>query len=384
MYTNKYGVTAKAIKALIERLKMEKDIQFREKMNTNGSLINLQNGYYELNTGLLKAHTPSVFTNIQLGFPYSNNAKAPKFENFLNEIFDRDQDKIDYVLNTMCYLLLADYSYQKVFILFGSGRNGKSVLTSVIANLVGMKNVSSVSIHDLAQNRFALVNLKDKLLNISSEIGSRDLETEMIKKLSGSDIITADRKYKDVLTFVNTARLLINANELPRFSELNDAILERFVLIRFPRTFRDEQVNTNLLNELLEELPGIFNLVVSRFEKIQSGVGGGGIYYSIPESIQKDRIILLSEISNAAEFVNEVCNLSAARKIKLMELYNAYSNYCVTRNYKQLGYKNFKKAIESGYGITLKRTKDGLYVKGIYIKKQRKITAPSSYHHQKS
>jgi len=375
-------VTSNRIRSLIDRLKMETKIQFNGKMNNEG-FINLKNGLYDLRKKELLPHTPSVYTSIQQNFYFDANAKAPRFEKFLYEILE-DEEKINYVLNTMCYLLLPDYSYQKVFIFFGSGRNGKSVLTSVITNLLGSDNVSSVSIHDLANNRFALNNLKDKLLNLSSEIGSKDLETEMIKKLSGGDVITADRKYQNVISFVNTARLIINANELPRFSELNDAILERFVLIRFPRSFRDEQVNTNLLNELLEELPGIFNLVVSRYEEIQSGVEGGGIYFSTPESILKDRIILLSEISNAAEFVNEVCMLSSARKIRLMDLFNAYSNYCVTRNYKQLGYKNFKKAIESGYGITLKRTKDGLYVKGIYIKKQRKITAPSSYHHQKS
>ena len=83
-----------------------------------------------------------------------------------------------------------------------------------------MENVSSSSIHDLANNRFSLITLKDKLMNLSSEIGSKDLETEMLKKLSGGDVITADRKYKEPLSFINTARLVINANELPRFSEL--------------------------------------------------------------------------------------------------------------------------------------------------------------------
>jgi putative DNA primase/helicase len=200
-----------------------------------------------------------------------------------------------------------------------------------------------------------LITLKDKLMNLSSEIGSRDLETEMIKKLSGGDCITADRKYKEPLSFINSARLVINANELPRFGELNDAILERFVLIRFPRTFRDDKVNTNLINELMEELPGIFNLVVNR--DIRGG--GGGINYPIPESIRKDRIILLSEISSAAEFMNE---LKEVKDIKLLDLYNQYERFCASRGYKQLGYRNFKKAIESAYGVILKTEREGLYV----------------------
>ena len=348
LFNNEANVIASRVKAAIERLKMETKIQFKGKMNNNG-FINLKNGLYDLIKKELIPHTPSVFTSIQLNFSYDANANAPKFEKFMEEILG---EKTDYVLNVMSYLLIPDYSYQKVFIFYGSGRNGKSVLTSVITNLLGKENVSSSSIHDLANNRFSLITLKDKLMNLSSEIGSKDLETEMIKKLSGGDVITADRKYKEPLSFINTARLIINANELPRFSELNDSILERFVLIRFPRTFRDDKVNTNLLNELLEELPGIFNLVVNR-------CGGGGVNYPIPESIRKDRIILLSEISSAAEFMQE---LGEVRDIKLLDLYNQYERFCTTRGYKQLGYRNFKKAIESAYGVTLRTERDGLFV----------------------
>jgi P4 family phage/plasmid primase-like protien len=353
IFNNEAGVVASRIKAAIERLKMEIKIQFKGKMNNEG-FINLKNGLYDLSKRELVPHTPSVYTSIQLNFIYDENSKAPRFEKFLEEVLE-DKDKINYVINTMCYLMLPDYSYQKVFIFFGSGRNGKSVLTSVITNLLGKENVSSSSIHDLANNRFSLINLKDKLMNLSSEIGSKDLETEMLKKLSGGDVITADRKYKEPLSFINTARLVINANQLPRFSELNDAILERFVLIRFPKTFRDDKVNTNLINELIEELPGIFNLVISR--DLQGG--GGGINYPTPESIRKDRIILLSEISSAAEFMNE---LGDVKEIKLLDLYNQYERFCVSRGYKQLGYRNFKKAIESAYGVTLRTEREGLFV----------------------
>ena len=160
--------------------------------------------------------------------------------------------------------------------------------------------------------------------------------------------------------------MIISANELPRFSELNDAILERFVLIKFPKSFRDDQANTNLLEELVEELPGIFNLVISRIDKIRGG--GGGVYYPIPESIRKDRIILLSEISSAAEFVDEMCSLKPTATIKLLDLHNAYYSFCVQRGYKSLGYRNFKKAIESAYEISLRQEKYGYYVEGIDLK----------------
>ncbi len=90
--------------------------------------------------------------------------------------------------------------------------------------------------------------------------------------------------------------------------------------------------------------------------------------YPIPESIMKGRIILLSEISSAAEFINERCLLEPVAEIKLLALYNSYDRFCAKRGYKSLGYRNFKKAIESAYGISLRPDKDGYYVEGITIK----------------
>ena len=68
--------------------------------------------------------------------------------------------------------------------------------------------------------------------------------------------------------------------------------------------------------------------------------------YPIPESIMKDRIILLSEISSAAEFINDMCLLEPVTEIKLLDLHKAYYVFCVNRGYKSLGYRNFKKAME--------------------------------------
>jgi hypothetical protein len=54
--------------------------------------------------------------------------------------------------------------------------------------------------------------------------------------------------------------------------------------------------------------------------------------------------------------------LGDVKEIKLLDLYNKYERFCVSRGYKQLGYRNFKKAIESAYGVTLRTEREGLFV----------------------
>ena len=348
-----------------ERLKIIDRSIYRDKLNQDYGKINLLNGIYDLRGKKLIDHTPSLRHSIQLRFNYDENAKAPRFEKFLNDITDGNEEKKDYLLKTMCYCLLPDYSYQKVFVFYGNGRNGKSVLTNLITELLGEKNVSSMSIHSLAKDRFALVNLYNKLVNISSEIAQDDLSLETIKKLSGNDTIMAEVKYKDFVFFKNIAKLIINANQLPRFSELNKAVRERFVLVNFPRSFTKEEANPNLFNELKEELPGIFNLVVSKYDEI---VGrGGGIYYSTPKSILDEQRILQKETSTVMEFIEEECVFSKIHNVSLSDLHKKYSEFCRNSGYRSLGIKNFRKALESDERVTIDRASFGTRVNGISL-----------------
>lgn len=353
-------ITERRIKALLERLRMHSKITLRGEFNTEKYLINLKNGVYDLRNRSFTSHTPSLQTSIQLKFDYDPEVEAPRFESFLNEIFNNDKDIIDFILDTMCYFLIPDYSFQKIYIFLGGGRNGKGVLASIIRELLGSANTSGLSMHEIANKGFAAIHLKDKLLNISSEIDSQELSMSMIKRLSGGDIISADRKFKEMDMFVNKARLLILANNLPRFSEISTAVLERFILVRFPRTFINDDVNTNLANDLKEELPGIFNMVASRFERI---VQGEGVRYAIPKIIEENKKIFLSEVSSVAEFISQVGSTPGIQLTK--SLYAKYVEYCQECNYKPRGYKNFISDLEGPLKFKTEKKTEG---KVIYMK----------------
>lgn len=351
------------IKNVCDRLKSEADIFYKDEFNT-GRVINLQNGIYDLNTGKLGEHSPSLHHSIQLDFEYNAYAKAPKFEAFLTDIFDGDKEKIDFILKMMCYFLIKDYSYQKVFVFFGKGRNGKGVLSKIIIELLGENNVSGLPMHTLIKSNTAPYTLKDKLLNVSSELSTKDAEVGMIKSLSGNDTITSDRKFKDWVSFTNTAKLLIMSNHLPRFSELDNAILERFVMITFKKMYTEKDDNTGLFAELGSELSGILNLVVSKYPEI---VVGEGISFPIPKTIKKDLSILKKEVSSVGEFIYEACKFSATAENPLQDVYDSYKKYCDESGYRALGKRNFQSTLEAFDEIELVKRNFGLVVKGVSI-----------------
>jgi len=363
-------VTATRINKVYERLKYTDAIQYQGEFNSDYGLINLKNGVYNLKEKKLLPHSPSHYHTIQLGFNYDPNARADRFQLFLYQINSSDREKIEFILNTMCYFLIPNYSYQKIFVFYGSGRNGKGTLVNVITQLLGKQNITGISVHDLAKDRFSVINLHNKLLNVSGEISVDDLALDMVKKLSGNDDITARNLYKTPITFQNKARLVINANQLPRFSELNTAVLQRFVLINFPNSYLNENDNPNLKKELETELPGIFNMVVKQYDSIVKGEEG--IYYPIPETIKREQEILLSETSTAMEFFIEECEYKQGRYLPLQDLYDVYKDYCSDNGYKALGKKKFSAALKCLPKLSFDDQNYGVRVYGIAYKEGHK------------
>jgi len=364
---NSEAVTSHKIKGMMERLRMDYTKIFKGQFNADKFIINLQNCLYNIKEKKFFEHTPSIFSTIQLNFNFILEASAPKFVKFLKDIFGGDQEVIDFVLKIMCYFLILDYSFQKVFVFYGSGRNGKSVLANIIRELVGPANIGALPMHDIANKNFAVANLKNKLVNISSELGSDELGMSMLKRLSGGDQISADRKYKKLDNFQNKARLLVLANRFPRFSEINQAVLERFIVILFNRSYLDKNANPDLTNELIKEMPGIFNLVTSKIDDI---ICGDSIKFDIPEKILKNRQFMLGEISSVAEFIYSEYQITGDNSaIPLKSLFEEYKNYCKDSGYEQKGNIRFVRELESGLGLKTEKKSYGKVVYGLLSNK---------------
>jgi putative DNA primase/helicase len=82
--------------------------------------------------------------------------------------------------------------------------------------LLGPENISAESLHRILDNRFAVAELYGKLANIDADMSTEALRnTGILKKLTGSDPIPAEQKFKPPFRFVNYAKLLFSANDMP-------------------------------------------------------------------------------------------------------------------------------------------------------------------------
>jgi P4 family phage/plasmid primase-like protien len=338
-YWPKTLITNTRLNALVDRMKTQSTMRFDGLFNSDTHRINLQNGIFNLDTMALEPHTKSFMSNIQLPFRYDPYAKCPEFDKFISDIFEHDSDVADYIMKIWSYLLLPTYSFQKVWVWYGSGRNGKGTLASLITRMLGLPNVANESIDELVSGRFSAINLKDKLVNFSSELKTGEVDLAMLKKLSGGDMISAEKKFKDKISFANSARLIIMTNELPRFSEVGNAVLERFEFINFPKEYNGKSTDTKLLDRMSAELSGIFNRIVGLLPTIYTD--DSCINFSAPRKVSDTKTVVMSELSTVLEFVNEECKRKAGASTKYKDLYEGYRDWSKQSGYRPVGKKTF-------------------------------------------
>jgi putative DNA primase/helicase len=269
------------------------------------------------------------------------------------------------------YCTIPKYPLHKAFMLLGSGSNGKSTFLNTIITVLDKRNVSQIPLQEFDANyRFSLINLKHKLANIFADLPGRPLEfTGYFKALTGEDYISADRKFKERISFINYAKLLFSTNQLIRTNDISDAFFRRWILIEFPNVFNVNGSNWQFIEKNIKPHTSKI-LTLSIFAMFLALKRGS---FSLSDSQLKEKWLRLSD-SVYAFIRDEVGNKleeGSSKRIPSSELYNIYVEYCNSNDYNPISRKAFHERMNY-YGYV--RTKiEGIYVyKGIGLKEESK------------
>ena len=295
-----------------------------EKFNANPYLLNLKNGILDIRTFEFKPHTPEVLSTIQIPVEYNPNAKCELWERVIQE--DLYPEDIETLQEAFGYALFLDNRAQKMFVFLGSGSNGKSLILHVLETMLGKENVANISPQTLVTNEFALSELKDKLLNIYADLPNIPMQSVgRIKGLVSGDPITADKKYKDMFTFINRAKFFFSANQLPKVYDDTIAFYRRLVIINFPKTFDETQADPHLFEKLTtpEALSGIFNWSLEGLRRLIQN----NFRFSYHKSVDELKELYTKASDPIKAFVEEEIVEDPEAWIPKQELYRAYVEY---------------------------------------------------------
>lgn len=231
--------TSQLANAVIEKIKIDTLIhyeEFFEQEKKHPYLLPVKNGILNLKTYELTEFNPEkVFFN-KVNACYDPDTTNTEAEEFIESLINNED--IRTVQEMLGFLLIRQYKYEKAFFCTGDGSNGKSKFFELIKNFLHSDNTSQLSLTTILEDDFAACNLHHKLVNISGEISNKTLvNTDIFKRLTGGDLIQANRKFKDPISFVNYAKLLFALNDVPRTIDTTHGFFRRVVIIDFPKRF---------------------------------------------------------------------------------------------------------------------------------------------------
>ena len=316
--------------------------------------ITLTNGTWNTETGILEAHSHENNHNSGMAFDYDAGATCPLWLATLDGVFRDDADKAlktRFMQEWFGYLITPSTKHQLMLWLYGGGANGKSVITRMARELLGTDNVSSIPLAQLG-NRFIGAELVGKLANIVDEIATNGLmQEDELKKIVSGDPITVERKNKDPFVFTPTARIFAATNTLPPSKDSTHGLDRRLTIMPCNRTFRPEEMDRDLVDKLIDELPGIFVWALEGHARLKAQ----DKFTAVPSCIaaMEDFKVCRNSVSLFKRDCLELPGLtdvdsglsSKAFRVPSQELYRLYKAYCSTNTYQAFGAEGFGKKL---------------------------------------
>lgn len=201
-------------------------------------MINMRNGlllWADDPDPMLIGHNEECPSTVQLPVPWDPEARCPTFDAFLESAIPADDRQRAW--EVLGYLMMSGNPLQRLFLLSGSGGNGKGVFLNVVRALLGKSNMSAVPLQEFSDSQFATAELFGKLANVCGDIDATFIQnTGRIKELSGDDEMKGERKFGHPFYFRFWGKAIFSANAIPGAADSSRGWLRRWEVIEFPYT----------------------------------------------------------------------------------------------------------------------------------------------------
>ncbi|MFD1646663.1 DNA primase family protein [Haloarchaeobius litoreus] len=232
------------VNEVTRKLKAANKVTSVDEMNAGDKPLRcVENGVLDVETWELYDHDPEYRFTRRINAAWNPDVDTSDVEDFLDEITKNDIDAK--VLAEMMGDTLTDHYKRQWFgMLYGGGANGKSVLLNVLRAVLGHENVSTESLHDIAETRWASGQMAGGMgawANLDPEVSARRIvNTAPIKNNTGNDATSHEFKGQDKFSAVNTAKMIFGMNKPSIFDEEKRAIVRRIKPVELPYAFLPE------------------------------------------------------------------------------------------------------------------------------------------------
>jgi putative DNA primase/helicase len=340
-----------------------------DELDPNPWLLNVKNGTVDILSGEFREHRQEDMITKIANVEYDPAADCPMWRKFVREIMDNKPDLIQFVQTAAGWSLSGDISEQTMFILYGTGANGKSTFLNTIMYLLGdyatatptetfMKKSGDQYTNDVARLRGT------RFVTTTEVEQGRRLAEPLIKKITGNDEMTARFLYGEFFNFLPTFKIFMATNHKPVIKGTDHGIWRRIKLIPFTTRIPEEKQDKHLEAKLREEAGGILNWLLE------------GIARWKREGLKAPRAVLFAtdeyrgEMDVIGNFINERCEQQTEFTIRIKELYKAFADWCDENNEHAVSERFFSLRLKE-IGFQQTRTAEARFWVGISISNEK-------------
>ena len=337
------------------------------------------NGIYNLKKNELLPFSDVYRFFAKLPVEFDPYADCPAIKKFFKDIVESEKDYI-VMQELFGYILLRRHPIEKAFMFLGGGRNGKSKCLEVMKNFVGQHNCANVPLQTIEKDQYAVSNLWTKMANLSADLSKEALKnTGMFKSITGNDLISANRKFKSNIDFVNYSKQIFCCNTLPMTDDITHAFFDRWVIIDFPFTFSSQEEiddmdpadvdkyikirDTEIIDKIvtIPEISGLFNWAILGLERIKKEGR-----FSCSTSTEKTRQKWLKKADSLQSFIDDCCVVTIGVEMLKSDFKIEYETYCVKNKLQSFKGGHIKSKMEE-LGIYEERKSLGRFWDGIEL-----------------
>lgn len=257
------------------------------------------------------------------------------------EIMSGRQDMADFLQRFLGYCISGLCTEPYFVVLWGRGRNGKSIIVELIKHIMGplAKPIASEMLLD--QGKFGGKNASGPspeimgLLGVRMAFGSetddgRRISPSKVKWLSGNDSLVGRNPHdKHEISFRPTHKLVLLTNHKPGAPADDYAFWERCLLVPFlqsfvnrdPQTDWEHRADPDLLAKLKAESSGILAWLVEGFLLWQRN----GL--KPPAAVLEATAEYRSGEDVMGEFVADCCDIVASQRVEATPFYEAFKEW---------------------------------------------------------
>lgn len=211
-------------------------------------LLPCRNGVIDLQTGVLLPGRPDDLMTRAIDVDYDPHADSSEFAAFVAEVVNSEE--VAAFLRRFFGYAITGHSYeQNIAVFIGGGRNGKGVLFSCLASVLGpYYHVVSPSMlteqkidpspNAASEHKHAL--MRKRLVVAGENKRGQRIDAGQVKGLTGDDAIECRPNFGKVVVFNPTHTLCLHTNHMPVGIGSEFSLLQRLLRIDFPFAYVDD------------------------------------------------------------------------------------------------------------------------------------------------